>query len=76
THLVTDHVIMAHDQSFLSVICIVLIFFTLFSMFIIMLRAWTSLTLNKLTNIQWITTLFDHMESLPLSFFEKRHLGD
>lgn len=76
TQLVTDHVIMAHDQSLLSVICIGLIFFTLFRTFISILRAWTSLTLNTLTNIQWKTTLFDHLTSLPLSFFEKRHLGD
>ncbi|EIX9079367.1 peptidase domain-containing ABC transporter [Klebsiella variicola] len=76
TQLVTDHVIIAHDQSLLSVICIGLVFFTLFRTFISMLRAWTSLTLNTLTNIQWKTTLFDHLASLPLSFFEKRHLGD
>lgn len=76
TQLVTDHVIMAHDQSLLSVICIGLVFFTLFRTFISMLRAWISLTLNTLTNIQWKTTLFDHLASLPLSFFEKRHLGD
>jgi ATP-binding cassette, subfamily B, bacterial CvaB/MchF/RaxB len=69
TQLVTDHVI-------ISVICIGLVFFTLFRTFVSMLRAWTSLTLNTLTNIQWKTTLFDHLTSLPLSFFEKRHLGD
>jgi ABC-type bacteriocin/lantibiotic exporter with double-glycine peptidase domain len=68
TQLVTDHVIMAHDQSLLSVICIGLVFFTLFRTFISMLRAWISLTLNTLTNIQWKTTLFDHLASLPLSF--------
>lgn len=76
TQLVTDHVIMAHDQSLLSVICIGLVFFTLFRTFISMLRAWTSLKLNTLTNIQWKTTLFEHLTKLPLSFFEKRHLGD
>lgn len=76
TQLVTDHVIMAHDQSLLAVICIGLVSFTLFRTFISMLRAWISLTLNTLTNIQWKTTLFDHLTSLPLSFFEKRHLGD
>ncbi|WP_265102268.1 ABC transporter transmembrane domain-containing protein, partial [Klebsiella variicola] len=57
-------------------ICIGLVFFTLFRTFISMLRAWSSLTLNTLTNIQWKTTLFAHLESLPLSFFEIRHLGD
>lgn len=76
TQLVTDHVIMAHDQSLLAVICIGLVSFTLFRTFISMIRAWISLTLNTLTNIQWKTTLFDHLTSLPLSFFEKRHLGD
>ncbi|WP_330983307.1 MULTISPECIES: peptidase domain-containing ABC transporter [Enterobacterales] len=76
TQLVTDHVIIAHDQSLLSVICIGMVMFTLFRTFVSMLRAWTSLTLNTLTNIQWKTTLFDHLLSLPLTFFEKRHLGD
>lgn len=76
TQMVTDHVIMAHDQSLLAVICIGLVAFTLFRTFISMLRAWTSLTLNTLTNIQWKTSLFDHLVRLPLSFFEKRHLGD
>ncbi|MFZ3620568.1 peptidase domain-containing ABC transporter [Leclercia barmai] len=76
TQLVTDHVIIAHDQSLLSVICIGLVVFTLFRTFISMLRSWTSLTINTLTSIQWKTTLFDHLMSLPLSFFEKRHLGD
>ena len=76
TQLVTDHVIMAHDQNLLSIICIGLVFFTLFRTFISMLRSWTSLTLNTLTNIQWKTSLFNHLTNLPLSFFEKRHLGD
>ncbi|MEM0653336.1 peptidase domain-containing ABC transporter [Klebsiella huaxiensis] len=76
TQMVTDHVIMAHDQSLLAVICIGLVSFTLFRTFLSMLRGWTSLTLNTLTSIQWKTTLFDHLVSLPLSFFEKRHLGD
>ncbi|WP_058912475.1 peptidase domain-containing ABC transporter [Entomohabitans teleogrylli] len=76
TQLVTDHVIIAHDHSLLAVICIGLVVFTLFRTFVSMLRAWTSLTLNTLTDIQWKTTLFDHLMSLPLTFFEKRHLGD
>lgn len=57
TQLVTDHVIIAHDHSLLSVICIGLVVFTLFRTFVSMIRAWTSLTLNTLTDIQWKTTL-------------------
>lgn len=76
TQMVTDHVIMAHDQSLLAVICIGLVTFTLFRTFLSMLRGWISLTLNTLTSIQWKTTLFDHLVRLPLAFFEKRQLGD
>ncbi len=76
TQLVTDHVIMAHDESLLLVICAGLTFFTIFKMFVSMIRAWVSLKLNTLTDIQWKTSFFDHLFSLPLSFFEKRQLGD
>lgn len=57
TQLVTDHVIIAHDNNLLSVICIGLVVFTLFRTFVSMIRAWTSLKLNTLTDIQWKTTL-------------------
>jgi len=76
TQLVTDHVIQAHDHDLLTVICLGLIIFTLFKAFVSVVRAWTSIALATLTDIQWKTTLFDHLIKLPLSFFEKRHLGD
>lgn len=76
TQLVTDHVIQAHDYDLLTVICLGLIIFTLFKAFVSVIRAWTSITLGTLTDVQWKTTLFDHLMKLPLSFFEKRHLGD
>lgn len=76
TQLVTDHVIQAHDYDLLTVICLGLIIFTLFKAFVSVIRAWTSIALGTLTDVQWKTTLFDHLMKLPLSFFEKRHLGD
>ena len=69
TQLVTDHVIMAHDQSLLSVICIGRSFYTISHLHQYAPRR-TSLTLNTLTSIQWKTTLFDHLASLPLSFLK------
>lgn len=74
--LVTDHVITAHDDNLLLVICTGLMFFTIFKTWVSMLRAWVSLKLNTLTDVQWKTSFFDHLLSLPLSFFEKRQLGD
>ncbi|HGL5836616.1 TPA: peptidase domain-containing ABC transporter [Serratia marcescens] len=76
TQLVTDHVIQARDYSLLSVICLGLVFFTFFKAFVSIARAWISIVLGALTDIQWKATLFDHLIKLPLSFFEKRHLGD
>ncbi len=76
TQLVTDHVIQAHDQSLLLVICLGLVTFTLFRSFVSVVRAWVSIKLGTLTDIQWKATLFDHLMKLPLSFFEKRNLGD
>jgi len=76
TQLVTDHVITGHDDNLLIVICAGLVFFTIFKTWVSMIRAWISLKLNTLTDIQWKTSFFDHLLSLPLSFFEKRQLGD
>lgn len=76
TQLVMDHVVPAHDYDLLTVICLGLVLFTLFKALVSMLRAWTSIVLGTLTDVQWKTTLFDHLIKLPLSFFEKRHLGD
>jgi len=76
TQLVTDHVIPPRDNNLLLVICIGLIFFTIFKTFVSMIRAWVSLKLNTYTDIQWKTSFFDHLLSLPLAFFEKRKLGD
>ncbi|HAU5006810.1 peptidase domain-containing ABC transporter [Raoultella ornithinolytica] len=76
TQIVTDHVITAHDENLLLVICVGLMFFTIFKTWISMIRAWVSLKLNTLTDVQWKTSFFDHLMSLPLAFFEKRQLGD
>lgn len=76
TQLVMDHVIIAEDHDLLALICIGLLFFTLFRTFVSMLRAWTSLVMNSLIEVQWKPGMFDHLLKLPLAYFEKRKLGD
>lgn len=76
TQLVMDHVIMAKDHSLLGLICVGLLFFILFRTFIAMLRSWSSLIIGSLVDIQWKAGLFGHLMKLPLSYFEKRKLGD
>ncbi|WP_250144706.1 ABC transporter transmembrane domain-containing protein, partial [Escherichia coli] len=41
-----------------------------------MLRSWISIVMGALIDVQWKAGVFDHLMKLPLSFFEKRKLGD
>ncbi len=76
TQLVMDHVIIAEDHHLLSLICIGLLAFILCRTVISTLRAWTSLVMASVINVQWKSGIFDHLMKLPLSYFEKRRLGD
>ncbi|MTH44747.1 peptidase domain-containing ABC transporter [Intestinirhabdus alba] len=76
TQLVMDHVIIAEDHSLLSLICIGLLGFILCRTFIATLRAWASLVMASLIDIQWKAGMFDHLMKLPLAYFAKRKLGD
>lgn len=76
TQLVLDHVIFARDHALLMLICVGLLFFILFRSFVSMLKAWISLKMGALIDIQWKAGLFEHMIKLPLAYFEKRKLGD
>ncbi|RJT45632.1 peptidase domain-containing ABC transporter [Rahnella woolbedingensis] len=74
--LVMDHVIPAKDPDLLTLICLGLLFFIIFRTGVSMLRAWTSLVMSTLIDVQWKARLFDHLMKLPLDYFEKRKLGD
>lgn len=41
-----------------------------------MARGWISLNLNVQLSVQFAANLFSHLLKLPVSFFEKRHVGD
>ncbi len=76
TQLVMDHAIPAGDRGLLTLICIGLMFFILLQAATGIIRAWTNLVMETLVDIQWQSGLFNHLLKLPLSFFEKRKLGD
>lgn len=76
TQLVMDHVMQAKDESLLLIICLGLFLFTLFRAAVSMFRAWISLRMNYLIDFQWTSSFFAHLLKLPLSFFEKRQVGD
>ena len=74
--LVMDHVIPAQDANLLTLICLGLLFFVFFRTGISILKSWTQLVMSTLIDVQWKARLFDHLLALPVSYFEKRKLGD
>ncbi|MEQ6276042.1 colicin V export peptidase/ABC transporter CvaB [Escherichia coli] len=76
TQLVMDHAIPAGDRGLLTLISAALMFFILLKAATSKLRAWSSLVMSTLINVQWQSGLFDHLLRLPLAFFERRKLGD
>ncbi|EFC4146272.1 peptidase domain-containing ABC transporter [Escherichia coli] len=76
TQLVMDHAIPAGERGLLTLISAALMFFILLKAATSTLRAWSSLVMSTLINVQWQSGLFDHLLRLPLAFFERRKLGD
>ncbi|MFP1746915.1 peptidase domain-containing ABC transporter [Lonsdalea quercina] len=76
TQLVMDHAIPAGDKGLLTLICAGLLFFILLRTAISTMRSWSSMIMETLINVQWQAGLFTHLMHLPLSFFERRKLGD
>ncbi|WP_297196654.1 peptidase domain-containing ABC transporter [uncultured Pluralibacter sp.] len=76
TQLVMDHALPAGDRGLLTLICLGLLFFILLRSALGTLRAWTSLVMATLINVQWQSGLFKHLLQLPLGYFERRKLGD
>ncbi|MBB1584761.1 peptidase domain-containing ABC transporter [Serratia sp. OS31] len=76
TQLVMDHAISASDRSLLTIICAGMMLFILLRAAVSIIRAWSSLVMATLINVQWQSGLFNHLLRLPLSYFERRKLGD
>lgn len=76
TQLVMDHAIPAGDTGLLTLICLGLLFFTLLRSALSVVRSWSSIVMATLINVQWQAGLFDHLMQLPLSYFERRKMGD
>ncbi|MCG8157325.1 peptidase domain-containing ABC transporter [Brenneria goodwinii] len=76
TQLVMDHAVPAGDKGLLVLICMGLFVLVLLQAGISMFRSWTTLVMSTIIDIQWKDGLFRHLMKLPLSWFEKRKIGD
>lgn len=76
SQIIFDEVIVASDHDLLTLVAIGLTVLVVLRLVFGLARSWAVLVMGTDLNIQWTTALFDHLLRLPLSYFEKRHVGD
>lgn len=76
TQLVVDEVLVSQDKPLLTVLALGFGLLMLIQVVVNVLRSWISLHLGTMMSMQMVTNLFRHLLHLPLSYFEKRHMGD
>jgi ATP-binding cassette, subfamily B, bacterial CvaB/MchF/RaxB len=73
---VIDHVLVGRDAELLTVLATAFGGLLVLQALISALRAWSVTALTSLLGVRWQGRLFKHLLSLPLAYFEKRHLGE
>lgn len=74
--LVVDDVLLSADRSLLLVLALGFGLLLLFEISTSVLRSFVLLHFNSAMNIQMAANLLHHLIRLPLSYFEKRQIGD
>ena len=74
--LIIDQAIVSADVDLVTVIVIGLTSLLVLQSIIGFVRSWATMNLMTRLSIHWETSLFAHLLRLPLSYFEKRHVGD
>ncbi|MGL5642578.1 MAG: peptidase domain-containing ABC transporter, partial [Paraclostridium sp.] len=73
---IIDGVLIDSDKDLLITIILSSLAVLLINVLIISVRSWCTLVLSTSININWLRAIFHHLLSLPVSFFEKRQIGD
>ena len=73
---VVDGAVVSADRDLLTVLGLGFLLLALVQVGISMLRSWVVVYLGATLNLQWLANVFSHLLRLPVSYFEKRHLGD
>ena len=72
---IVDRALLAADQSLLTTIGVGFLGLVLFQGMIEAARSWFVAALSTSMNYQWLGNVFSHLVRLPMSYFEKRHVG-
>lgn len=73
---VIDEVVVSNDTDLLSVLVIGFALVLIFQQVTLAVKDWTLMFFSTIFNIQWRSNVFSHLLSLPVQYFERRHLGD
>jgi len=71
-----DGAVVSADRDLLTILGLGFLMLAVIQVAITALRSWVVLYLGTTLNLQWLSNVFSHLLRLPVSFFEKRHLGD
>jgi ATP-binding cassette subfamily B protein RaxB len=74
--LVIDEVVVSHDIELLKILALGFFLLILIEEGVSALRSLIIINMGAQLNIQMANNLFHHLIRLPLSYFEKRHIGD
>jgi len=73
---VTDNVLVSADRDLLTTLVIGFLLLLLIQQAVSAARAWALIYLGTTLGMQWRTNVFAHLIKLPITYFEKRNLGD
>lgn len=71
-----DGAVVTADRDLLTVLGTGFLMLAVIQVGIAALRSWVVLYLGTTLNLQWLANVFTHLVRLPVSWFERRHLGD
>ena len=71
-----DGAVVSADRDLLTVLGMGFLMLAVIQVALSALRSWMVLYLGTTLNLQWLANVFSHLLRLPVSYFEKRHLGD
>lgn len=74
--LVVDEAIATHDADLVVVVALGFGLLLLIQTALSLARSWMVLVLGQSLKLQWAGNVFGHLVKLPVSFFERRHMGD
>nr|WP_295786996.1 peptidase domain-containing ABC transporter [Rhodoferax sp.] len=73
---VIDFAIVSADRNLLTVLALGFCLLAVVQTLIGLVRSYVVLYMATHVNLQWVANVFTHLMHLPVSYFEKRHLGD